>query len=102
MVAESETLYESELPQSIKQASGTRNSTVTPADELFQSVKSLVLQIAQTPRTRDEIKAELGITQAQANEWLKRLVDEGAVEKINRPVRYLARRKGLFGEENSL
>ena len=102
MVAESETLYESEFPQSIKQASGTRNSTVTPADELFQSVKSLVLQIAQTPRTRDEIKAELGITQAQVNEWLKRLVDEGVVEKINRPVRYLARQKGLFGEENSL
>lgn len=102
MVAESKTLYESELPQSIKQASGTRNSTVTPADELFQSAKSLVLQIAQTPRTRDEIKAELGITQAQVNEWLKRLVDEGVVEKTNRPVRYLARRKGLFGEENSL
>lgn len=102
MVAESETLYESELPQSIKQASDTRNSTVTPAEELFQSAKSLVLQIAQTPRTRDEIKAELGITQAQANEWLKRLVDEGVVEKMNRPVRYLARRKGLFGEENSL
>ncbi len=102
MVAESETLYESEFPRSIKQASGTRNSTVTPADELFQSAKSLVLQIAQTPRTRDEIKAELGITQYQTNEWLKRLVDEGVVEKINRPVRYLARQKGLFGEENSL
>ena len=102
MVAESETLYESEFPQSIKQTSGTRNSTVTPADELFQSVKSLVLQIAQTPRTRDEIKAELGITQAQVNEWLKRLVDEGVVEKINRPVRYLARQQGLFGKENSL
>ena len=102
MVAESETLYESEFPQSIKQTSGTRNSTVTPADELFQSAKSLVLQIAQTPRTRDEIKAELGITQAQVNEWLKRLVDEGVVEKINRPVRYLARQQGLFGKENSL
>ncbi len=102
MVAESETLYESEFPRSIKQTSGTRNSTVTPADELFQSAKSLVLQIAQTPRTRDEIKAELGITQYQTNEWLKRLVDEGVVEKINRPVRYLARQKGLFGEENSL
>ena len=102
MVAESETLYESEFPQSIKQTSGTRNSTVTPADELFQSAKSLVLQIAQTPRTRDEIKAELGITQYQTNEWLKRLVDEGVVEKINRPVRYLARQQGLFGKENSL
>ena len=100
--AESETLPDSGLPQTIKQASGTRNSTVTPADELFQSAKSLVLQIAQTPRTRDEIKAELGIAQAQVNEWLKRLVDEGVVEKINRPVRYLARQKGLFGEENSL
>lgn len=102
MVAESETLYGSEFPQSIKQASGTRNSTITPADELFQAAKSLVLQIAQTPRTRDEIKAELGITQAQANEWLKRLVDEGVLEKRNRPVRYLARRQGLFGKENSL
>ena len=99
---ESETLPDSGLPQTIKQASGTRNSSATSADELFQTAKSLVLQIAQTPRTRDEIKAELGITQYQANEWLKRLVDEGVVKKTDRPVRYLARQKGLFGEENSL
>ena len=100
--AESETLPDSGLPQTIKQASGTRNSSATSADELFQTAKSLVLQIAQTPRTRDEIKAELGITQYQANEWLKRLVDEGVVKKTDRPVRYLARQKGLFGEENPL
>ncbi len=36
------------------------------------------------------------------NEWLKHPVDEGVIEKINRPVRYLTRQKDLFGEENSL
>ena len=101
MVAESKTLYEAEPVQAINQDSGTQNSTITLAEKLFQAVKSLILQIAQTPKTRDEIKTELGITQSQADEWLKRLVKEGDLEKRNRPVRYVAPPKKLFDEEDT-
>ena len=94
---------ESKPPKAVEEAiRDNEDSKLKPADELFRAARESILRIVQSPKSRDEIKAKLGITQTQANHCLKQLVDEGVVKKINRPVRYLARQKGLFGEENSL
>ena len=82
-------------PQAVKQASDTKNPAVSPADELFEKVKSLIFQFVQTPMSRNEIQAELEITSGQADKWLRRLLKEGVVEKTKTPVRYSAAQRQL-------
>ena len=72
-------------------APSTASDPVTPADELFAKVRSLLEQMV-TPKTDAEIAAELNVSKNQAKEWLQRLVKEGAVEKVSKPVRYCSTR----------
>ena len=58
-----------------------------PAEELFAKVRSL-LEKLDTPKTDAEVAAELNVSKGQAKEWLQRLVKEGVLEKISKPVRY--------------
>ena len=39
-------------------------------------------------RSAADVADDLGVSRRQANEWLSRLVKEGALEKIPKPVRY--------------
>ncbi len=41
-----------------------------------------------TPKTDAEVAAELNVSKSQAREWLKRLVEEGVLEKLSKPTRY--------------
>jgi predicted transcriptional regulator len=41
------------------------------------------------PKKDTEIAEDLDISQKQVRAWLKRLVQEGAIVKMNKPVRYL-------------
>ncbi|WP_295578573.1 DNA-processing protein DprA [uncultured Lamprocystis sp.] len=66
--------------------SGTR---LTPAEELFATVRSLIERMPE-PKTEAEIADELNVPAAQAKKWLARLMEEGVVEKMVRPVRYRA------------
>jgi hypothetical protein len=59
----------------------------TPAEELFGKVRSL-LERMSTPKTDAEVAAELNVSKSQAKEWLKRLVEEGVLEKLSKPTRY--------------
>lgn len=43
-----------------------------------------------------EIAAALEISDMQAKAWLKRLVDDGMVEKRTRPAAYILKQKQLF------
>ena len=63
------------------------DSSLTPADELFVKVRELLQKIT-TPKTDAEVAADLQVSKSQAREWLQRLVDEGVLEKLSRPVRY--------------
>jgi DNA processing protein len=64
-----------------------QRSESSPAEELFGKVRELLGGMT-TPKTEAEVAEELQVSKAQAREWLKRLVEEGAVEKLSRPVRY--------------
>lgn len=59
----------------------------TPAEELFAKVR-LLLEKMDTPKTDAEVAAELHVSKSQVKEWLQRLVKEGVLEKIKKPVRY--------------
>ena len=61
-----------------------------PADEqLFATVRRL-LNGLEVPKTEKEIAADLKVTTRQIKEWTKRLVKEGALEKLSAPTRYRA------------
>jgi predicted Rossmann fold nucleotide-binding protein DprA/Smf involved in DNA uptake len=59
----------------------------TPAEDLFAKVREL-LQGMETPKTDAEVAEELAVSKSQARAWLQRLVAEGSVEKLSRPIRY--------------
>jgi predicted Rossmann fold nucleotide-binding protein DprA/Smf involved in DNA uptake len=59
----------------------------TPAEALFAAVRSL-LERMDAPKTDAEIAADLNVSKSQAKEWLQRLVKDGVLQKLSRPVRY--------------
>ena len=61
-----------------------------PADALFYDARPHILAVLKTPKSRDEIAEKLDLVKTQANRWLSRLVEEGAVSKQSRPTRYVA------------
>jgi len=88
-------------PNHVASQPGSNPSVVmasSPAEELFAKVREL-LQRMPTPKTDVEVAADLNVSKSQAKEWLKRLVDDGVLEKLGKPVRYLAssvKQAGLF------
>ena len=68
-------------------ATTSLESPPTPADALFAKVREL-LEKMTTPKTEAEVATALKVSKGQAKEWLQRLVDEGVLEKLSRPVRY--------------
>ena len=45
---------------------------------------------ATLPLTETEIATMLGVTKPQAKDWLKRLLANGDIEKLSKPIRYRA------------
>ncbi len=73
----------------------------SPADELFATVRAVIAR-SDTPKTDAEIAEQLNVSKTQTKEWLRRLVEEGVLEKSSRPVRYRRtterpQQKTLFG-----
>lgn len=62
--------------------------TASPAARLFSSVRNILLQELAEARTEGEVAELLGVSKPQAKAWLLRLVKEGALEKLPRPVRF--------------
>jgi len=77
----------SSLPNDGSLARQSLESASTPADALFAKVRELLEKMA-TPKTETEVAADLQVSKSQAKNWLKRLVDEGVLEKLSKPVRY--------------
>ena len=67
----------------------------SPADDLYQTVQSLITRSLVKPQKAVEVATELNVTKRQAEEWLKRLVAEGVLERHGRPVRYVVRQDSL-------
>ena len=70
----------------IEPGSGAGHS---PAAELFASVRELLLGYLDEPRTVVDVAKAFDVQKNQADRWLKRLVAEGAIERLE-PTRYRA------------
>ena len=68
-------------------ASATEATAVAPAEELFTKVKELLERMDEA-RTDAEVANYLAITRTQAKGWLERLVKEGTLQKLSKPIRY--------------
>lgn len=62
------------------------------AEMLFAAVREAIRQILRTPMKDSEVANALDVSSIQAKAWLKRLVDEGFVEKQKKPVVYAIKR----------
>lgn len=67
-----------------------------PGEELFTSVRNILIRILETPMRDSELSAELGVSTQQIRMWLQRLVDEGVVEKRKRPAIWVVKKPGFF------
>jgi predicted Rossmann fold nucleotide-binding protein DprA/Smf involved in DNA uptake len=77
-----------ETPEAGAQAAPSIVSVlISPAEELFAKVTSLLKKM-DTPKTDAEVAAELNVSKSQAKDWLQRLVKEGVLERVSKPVRY--------------
>lgn len=73
---------------------------LTPAELLYSAIQEAIENLLSEPMKDAEVAAALDVSSQQAKAWLQRLVVEGKVEKLNRPVRYVAKsQKSLFGDE---
>lgn len=61
----------------------------TPADILFTTVRSLLQSMLKSPMKDTEIASTLDISKPQAKAWLQRLLDEGLIEKREKPSAYV-------------
>jgi predicted Rossmann fold nucleotide-binding protein DprA/Smf involved in DNA uptake len=71
-----------------------------PAKKLFSVIQEMIEQLLKTSKSEADIADALDITKAQAHAWLKRLLEEDKIEKLNKPVRYRLKQPGLFQEYN--
>ena len=69
-------------------------SIASPAasDELFGKVREILVRELDKPRSEPEIVELLGVSKPQVKEWLKKLLEDGTIEKLARPARYHAAR----------
>ena len=70
---------------------------VDPAEELYQVVRLLAGVLCAEPKEAKVIAEALGVTKPTAAAWIGRLVQERVLEKVAKPVRYVARQKDLLG-----
>ena len=60
------------------------------APDFYQVFLDALPQLAQSPATIEKLINDTGLHKSQLNDWLKRAVNDGAVKKVHKPVRYLA------------
>ncbi|MDD4928470.1 MAG: DNA-processing protein DprA [Gallionella sp.] len=86
------------LPPSNSETTATVMATETaiPSEILFAEVRKLLTQLLRCPMKDVEVATELQISNAQAKEWLRRLVEEGVIEKRSKPVSYVVKQASLF------
>ena len=71
-------------------------TSVDPAEELYQKVRSLVSEVCAEPKQAKAIADALDVTKPTAEAWIKRLVQERVLKKVPKPVRYVVCEKDLL------
>ena len=94
------TLEDKEPPAPAEGGEQRREAEPTPADRLYaMAAELLVKECTGGPKTEADLAETLATTKPQVRIWLKRLVEDGRLRRLKRPVRYShPKRPGpLFG-----
>ncbi len=67
---------------------GMPGTTVPPDQALFSLVREILVRELAEPKSEAEVAELLTISKPQAKAWLAKLVQEGVLEKVAKPVRY--------------
>lgn len=65
-----------------------RESELRVAAKLLAIVSELLVRYLDEPKTEDEVASTFEVQKHQGRRWLKRLVADGAIEKLSKPTRY--------------
>ena len=68
----------------------------TPTDLIIRTVRILLAKLLINPKSDKEIAKTLGVTSRQISDWLQLLMNEGAIQKSFRPVKYYLGQPDLF------
>ena len=71
-------------------------ASVDPAEDLYQLVRSLAAALCTEPKHANAIADALGVTKPTADAWIRRLLQEGVLKKVPKPVRYVTCEKDLL------
>lgn len=89
MTLEEPTLVTREAVALIDDAKESVQADSTPAEVIFAAVRIAIQQLLSTPMKDAEVVAALDVSNKQAKVWLQRLIEEGEVVKLSKPVRYV-------------
>jgi predicted Rossmann fold nucleotide-binding protein DprA/Smf involved in DNA uptake len=73
-----------------------QKNVATRSDKLFDTVLEISQVLLKTPMKDVEFATALGVCNAQAKTWLKRLMDQGVIEKQKKPAGYVVKQPGMF------
>ncbi len=79
------------LPSSQPNISQPISDSISSNDntlDFYQIFVREAARVASTPLSIDELSQKTALHKSQLNDWLKRMVDEGLVKKLERPRRY--------------
>ena len=89
-------LLSSPLGNTSNVAGSIASTGSTPADMLFTAVRELLQPLLATPMSDAEVATALGVSSTQAKVWLRRLVDQGVIEKRKKPACYVIKQPSIF------
>ena len=73
-----------------------QQSVSEPAETLIACVREILVGLLATPKDESQIASLLQVSNPQARTWLRRLVQEGVLEKRTKPVRFVLKQKTLL------
>lgn len=69
---------------------------LAPDESVFAAVRQAARRVLTAPTKDAEFAEALGVSSAQAKVWLKRLMEEGVIEKNRKPPGYVVKQSNLF------
>jgi predicted Rossmann fold nucleotide-binding protein DprA/Smf involved in DNA uptake len=78
-----------ETPSTVSPAeAGLAQPKLTPAEALYGSVREILKRELAEPKNEIQVAELLSVSKAQAKTWLTRLVADGILGKVSKPLRY--------------
>ena len=88
--------YQSNESTKKREDFSNEEAILTSDDEVFNKARDILKNLLTTPMQENDIAAAINTTRVQARKILKQFVEEGFLEKLKKPVRYIIQSPSLF------